>query len=91
MFNISTLQDEIYCLIKPHLADPFGIFLEKLKQIDGNYLWAIRTTSGFCLNKSHDFEEEPDMKFRDESFRQRCRFQSKDEALNFWKLFKTKD
>jgi len=90
VFNISTLQNEIYCLVKPNLADPFGVFLEKLQQLNGDYLWAIRTTTGLCLNKNNDFEEEPEVILRGEKFRQRCRFQSKKEAINIWNLFNKK-
>jgi hypothetical protein len=45
--------------------------------------WAIRSITG-CLNKNGEWEYEPSPSNRDEEFLKRCRWDSAEEALEFW-------
>jgi hypothetical protein len=54
--------------------------VERAKQRDGSYLWAARSESGLCLNKSGEWEYEPMPSSRDDDFLFRCRFATAEEA-----------
>jgi len=58
--------------------------LERVQQIDGSDLWAIRE-KGCCLNKQGEWEIEPIPSSRTSAFYKRCRWKSAEAALKFWR------
>ena len=54
--------------------------LERVQQIDGSDLWAIRE-KGCCLNKQGEWEIEPIPSSRTSAFYKRCRWKSAEAAL----------
>lgn len=58
--------------------------LERVKQINGSDLWAIRE-KGCCLNKQGKWEIEPIPSSRTSAFYKRCRWNSVEAALKFWR------
>jgi hypothetical protein len=58
--------------------------LERVRQIDGSDLWAIRE-KGCCLNKQGKWEIEPIPSNRTNAFYKRCRWESVEAALKFWR------
>lgn len=63
--------------------DVIDIRLERVGQMDGSELWAIRE-HGACLNKRGEWEFEPIPSSRTKAFFKRCRWKSEEEALKFW-------
>ncbi len=57
-----------------------GAKVQRMRQISGPPLWAVRH-KGNCLNKSSEWEWEPMPSSRDDNFIARCRFASAEEAI----------
>lgn len=58
--------------------------IEKCVQRNGTVLWAVRD-AGYVLNKAGEWEYEPLPSSRTDAFFSRCRFRSKEEAMQAWK------
>lgn len=61
--------------------------LERAFKRDSNDKWAIRAL-GHCLNKYGFWEFEVLPSNRDDDFLERCRWNTAEEALEFWKKYK---
>lgn len=57
------------------------IAIERCKQRDGSYLYAIRQM-GACWSHNREWEYEPIPSSRDDAFFERCRWKSWEEAAN---------
>ena len=64
--------------------DLIEVRLECVKQMDGSDMWAIRE-KGCCLNKQGEWEIEPIPSSRTSAFYKRCRWNSAEAALKFWR------
>ena len=64
--------------------DLIDVRLERMKQMDGSDLWAIRER-GAVLNKKGQWEFEPIPSSRTSAFFKRCRFKSAEQAVKFWR------
>lgn len=64
--------------------DTIEVRLERVKQIDGPDLWAIRE-KGCCLNQQGEWELEPMPSNRKRAFLERCRWNSAETAVKFWR------
>lgn len=63
------------------IGAPYGqIAIERTSQMDGSYLWKAKRGSD-CLNKSGEWEYEPQPSSRDDEFMTRCRFATANEAI----------
>lgn len=60
--------------------------LERCRQRDGSYRWAIRRY-GDCMNSDGEWEYEPQPSSRDDSFMDRCRFNSAEDAYTVFSKF----
>lgn len=58
--------------------------IEEVLQRDGSSLWAIRRQFGDCMNKSGEWEDEPQPSERHDEFFARCRFATPEEAYKVW-------
>src|SRR5574337_49177 len=65
--------------------DTSEVRLERCKQRDGSYKWAVRR-GGACMNIDGEFEYEPMPSSRDNAFLARCRFDSAESAYAAWEL-----
>lgn len=65
----------------PQVAD---VVLRRMPQREGPDKWAILDHK-FCLDKDGDWVIQPLPSSRDDEFMQRCRFDSAEEALTFWR------
>jgi hypothetical protein len=63
------------------LANDPDVTVQRVKQRDGTYLWAVRS-GACCLNSSGEWEEEPMPSNRDVAFLSRCRFATADAAID---------
>lgn len=78
-----------YTVASIYLVEPEyymnGIVAERVAQLDGGYLWAIRKHHGnVCLNNEGEWEFEPSPSGRDEEFLKRCRFETIEDVLEAW-------
>jgi len=80
--ELETLK--ILCYELDSWKEIIDVRLECVKQIDGSNLWAIRE-KGCCLNKFRKWEVEPIPSSRTSAFYKRCRWDSAESALLFWK------
>lgn len=64
---------------------PDEALLERCKQRDGSYKWAVRRGRS-CMNSDGEFEFEPMPSSRDGAFMTRCRFDSAESAYAAWEL-----
>ena len=65
----------------PQVAD---VVLRRMPQRDGPDKWAILDHAA-CLDRDGDWVIQPQPSSRDEAFIRRCRFDSAEEALAFWR------
>jgi hypothetical protein len=60
------------------------VFIDKRKQIDRSFKYAISTNGNSVLTKLGDFEYEPLPSSRDSKYLNRARFDTLEEAWSFW-------
>lgn len=66
-------------------ALPDGCSIDRVRQSDGTYKWAVRNENyGTCLNASGIYEYEPSPSGRTAEFTTRCRFASAEVAYAAW-------
>lgn len=64
---------------------PDGSRIERCKQFNGTYKWAVRKFGG-CMNHKGGVELEPQLSNRSNEFLARCRFDSAEKAYETWVL-----
>lgn len=69
---------------------PNGLKAEPVLQMDGTYLWCIRTGAMQCINRKGELEFEPSPSGRTKAFLRRCRFASLAEAIQAYEKYKRK-
>lgn len=63
---------------------PDSTRLERCAQKRSGFKWAARRCSGYCINRDGELEDEPQPSSRDDTFLERCRFDSAAEAYAAW-------